>query len=152
MSTVRWGAPFIGPRLRVRRVDTCLDGLATRARDEHRWLFETRDGGTVANKYGYPAETEVLLAVVAPDGRIAAWGGRASANKAGARSAALHALARMPFLGPHHGDPVDYFDGRVGSERRDAGENALKCLWFHVWREFTPCVWCAARVYAINIA
>ena len=59
-------------RLVVRRVDE--EATAKRAlmlaHDIGGPAIITRHGGTVANKYGYPATTEAVTAVAWPDGRV----------------------------------------------------------------------------------
>ena len=70
-------------RLRVRRVEehSLAEHTLARARKHNRVAVSVRHGGSVANSYGYPAETEGAVAIAAPDGRV--WVGveRLPANK-----------------------------------------------------------------------
>lgn len=105
--------PFGTHRLRRRRVDEIA--MARSASDDAQrtgeWVLRVRHGGTVANGYGYRAETECVCVVSDPQGRVLVWCGRAPANKATRRGAAL---ATLPAV-------ADLFDGRV----RDKGRVAL---------------------------
>jgi len=102
--------PFEGRRLRVRRVpeEDIAELVAERALAEGRWVYRVEDGGDVANGYGYPAETECVLAVGSPEGIAVYWTGRAPANKITDRKAAESCL-------PGSGD---LFDLRIKDEER----------------------------------
>lgn len=126
------------PRLRVRRVEPGFDHLVTQARGT--WLFHVEHGGEVANAYRWPAETEVVVVIIAPNGRGAAWFGRARANNVTQRSAAAGCLVSEGW----HDGAVDYWDLRIGESRRMAAREALKCLWRRAWNEPTSCLFCAA--------
>jgi hypothetical protein len=90
------------PRLRVRRVaeGTIAELAVAAAVEAGRPAIRADHGGGVANAYRYPAETETLVTVAFPDGRVVQWHGRAPANK-----------VTRTFAG-------DLFDGRCGKERR----------------------------------
>lgn len=68
-------------RLRVRRVDEHALATAVSASEKPGWYASIRTGGSVANKYGYPASTEAALAVRAPSGQVVVWMARLPANK-----------------------------------------------------------------------
>lgn len=91
------------PRLRVRRVDEQLiaELALTRAVEKRRPIIRADHGGGVANGYGYRAETETLVTVAFPDGRVVQWHGRAPANK-----------VTLTFAG-------DLFDKRCGEDRKN---------------------------------
>jgi hypothetical protein len=133
------------PRLRVRRCDPDLAYLSERARREG-WLFNAYNGGTVANAYGYTAETEVVIAIANPDGLVAAWWGRAPANKVTERACAVNAL---PW--PRQcSRPEDWWDDRCGTERRARALHALKMLWAQAYpahAEPTTCLWCVVEPF-----
>lgn len=71
------------PRLRARRVSEAAE--ADRALDDAmgdgRPTVRVQHGGSVANAYRYPAETETLVTVAFPDGRVVQFHGRRRANK-----------------------------------------------------------------------
>src|SRR5262249_6939413 len=70
-------------RLRARRVDENKIASRTLARaiESDYPAISADHGGSVANAYRYPAETETLVTVAFPDGRVVQWHSRASANK-----------------------------------------------------------------------
>jgi len=106
-------------RLRVRRVneESLARYVAAEARKDDTWVVDVRHGGTVANAYGYPAETECALAVASPAGLVIVWLARASANATTERGAAEACL-----LGAG-----DLWDGRVKrEERKDAAWELIK--------------------------
>ena len=72
-------------RLRVRRVDENfeLQRAIESARSSRYPVIRCVHGGTVANWYGYPAETECIVTIAWPDGRVWQSGiERIPANKA----------------------------------------------------------------------
>lgn len=73
-----------GRRLRVRRVNEgwLASYVADRAAKRGEPCVSVRHGGTVANKYGYPAETEAVLAVALDAETVVVWARRIPANKA----------------------------------------------------------------------
>lgn len=135
----------VRPRLRERRVEPCIEETAAEARRLGRWRFHVQNGGSVANAYRYPADTEVALVIAAPDGRVAMGYGRTRANNVTQRSAALGVLARLPHQHPSL-EAADYFDLRVRDDARNReARDALRCLWREAWREPHVCLRCAAR-------
>lgn len=90
-----------GRRLRVRAVSVA--GAVASAREkalaEKKWKAVCYDGGGVANSYGYSAQTECVLAVSDPRGRVVAWFCRRPANKvtAGGAAAGCFSPARPLF-------------------------------------------------------
>lgn len=84
------------PRLRVRRVNFDHDAAVEMGREAvtaNKWRSRAWHGGGVANKYGYPAETEAMVAVASPTGRVAVWWSRLPANKVTTFGAAFAALS-----------------------------------------------------------
>jgi len=112
-------AQFSGRRLRARRVDEEAFAYSVRGRalEEDRWIADVIHGGSVANAYGYSAETECVLAISDPNGIVVYWTGRASANKVTYRGAAE---ACVPGAG-------DLFDERIkSSERKELARKVLQ--------------------------
>ena len=71
MKTIRQITHIDNPiRLRVRRVsEASLAGEAVqKAKESKRAWIMVDNGGSVANKYGYPADTEGVVSVGFPDG------------------------------------------------------------------------------------
>lgn len=106
-------------RLRVRKVDaeTAAEDAAFQAIVKGRANL-VRLGGTVANSYGYRAETEGVLAAAVYDAdinvvRFTFWACQIAANKATARGV----CAAFGF--------GDLRDRRVGNERRRAAQESL---------------------------
>lgn len=116
---------FQKPRLRVRKIDESF--IITNAiKDSKRKnipVIHVRHGGTVANKYGYPAETECLMVVAFPCGDYCAYSSRIPANKA-----TYSGVARACY-----GEDAKYiFDNRVSDEK------SRKYFWKivnDVWKE-----------------
>lgn len=96
-------------RLRVRRVNETALADAARSTDG-KWHIKVRNGGSVANSYGYRADTEAALAVSDPHGTVVVWVARLSANKVTARGSAEACLCTTG----------DLFDARVLSAARKA--------------------------------
>lgn len=90
MSIKIIGDGYLAHRLKVRRVDEVRVGEAARKRslEKRVWCVELDHGGSVANKYGYPASTECALALSDPNGLTVVWLSRAPANKITMRGAA----------------------------------------------------------------
>ncbi len=105
-------------RLRVRRINEQSFAASSIANaTPGKWAADTRTGGSVANKYGYPADTEGALAVVTPEGHCVVWIARLPANKVTSRGAAAACVKSAG----------DIFDSRVTSkERRSAAWTQLK--------------------------
>lgn len=106
-------------RLRARTVDT--DSVAVRV-SAHAMAagspaYLVRHGGGVANSYGYPAETECVVAVGLPNGNVAVWASQTSANKVTLAGAARAAV------GPVAGD---LWDGRTGTNRQEKASRELR--------------------------
>jgi hypothetical protein len=98
---------YTGRRLSVRSVDvrSCLEDALANAKKRGRTVAHAYHGGNVANAYNYPADTEALVVIAAPDGRITAETGRLPANKvteSGVAACCLGDWARP------------YFDDRFG--------------------------------------
>ena len=76
-------APPTGRRLKVRSVGIreAARDARQRALESGKWRAVCRHGGDVNNSYGYPAETEAVLAVSDPRGRVVVWFRRLPANK-----------------------------------------------------------------------
>jgi len=102
--------PFKGRRLRTRRVDeeAHANYVAQRARETDSWQVDVDHGGGVANSYGFPANTECVLALSDPFGIVTLWTGRTRANGVTLRSA-----AEACFQGSG-----DLFDLRIKSPER----------------------------------
>jgi len=98
----------IGPRVTARVVDLQLfaDRTARQAVERGQPVVVTTTGGSVANKYGYPAETDAVLCVAFPDGRAILWATRIAANKSTLSGAAGAAAPRAL------GAVWQLFDGR----------------------------------------
>jgi len=100
------------PRLRVRRVDEVhhVEVALEKAAQSGKVAFSIGHGGDVANRYGYPAETEGCLAVAFPSGEVEAWVVRVPANKV-----TLTGVCRKVtgLRGPWHGG-----DSKEASRRR----------------------------------
>lgn len=100
---------FVGRRLYVRRVneqalaERTLEVAVTRPSGT---AIRVTDGGGVANNYGYPAETECVVAVAIDAETVVLYGGRRAANKVTSCGAAGVAGAS------------DLFDGRISDEAR----------------------------------
>jgi len=106
--------PFVGRRLRVRYCDAewFANYVSERAIKRGDWVIDVMDGGGVCNSYGWPAETECVLAISNPQGYTAYWTGRAPANKITSTGAAAACL-------PHKFEAIaDLFDGRVRRPER----------------------------------
>ena len=88
-------------RLRVRRIDEAAIAADVSYTDG-KWHAQVTDGGSVANAYKYPADTEAALAVCDPAGRVIVWMARLPANKV-TRGGAANACLR---------GACDLFDGR----------------------------------------
>lgn len=113
---------FNGRRLVVRRTNEewLLKGCLEKAKLSGIPRIWCNDGGTVANKYGYPAETEALLTCAFPDGRWLQILTRIPANKAtysGVASACCR-FAEAPDIHP-------CFDERYGRDKKDAARAAF---------------------------
>jgi len=118
------------PRLRARRVEFNLKSFSINTARSGAWDYCARDGGTVANSYGYRAQTEVILAIADPLGRVAAWYGRVPANKTTRCGAARGALGTLSTIKSHPcGTPWEWWDERCGEARRAGAEHALRTLW-----------------------
>ncbi len=98
---------FSGRRLRTRRVteESFAKSVGRRALKQDDWVVDVTTGGGVCNSYGYPAETECVLAVGDPMGVVVYWTSRAPANKVTLRGAAEACLVGAG----------DLFDKRVKS-------------------------------------
>lgn len=74
---------YTGRRLRERRVnETAIAQWGARtAKKAGTSKVDVRHGGEVSNGYDFPAETECLVSVALPDGRVCQWGARVPANK-----------------------------------------------------------------------
>ena len=83
-------------RLRVRRVDEDAAAVAAldAAREKGRAVIKACHGGTVANSYGYPAETEGCISIAWPDGHIWQVVVRLPANKATLSGVFRHAWGK----------------------------------------------------------
>lgn len=105
------------PRLRVRRVDEtrAAELVRNRAVAQNRFVVDVFDGGSVANRYGYPAETECVLVIAGQCGNAVIWCGRARANKVTRRSAAMACLPSIADI-----FVADLFDLRVNDNSRKA--------------------------------
>lgn len=75
------GGQFLKPRLRVRKVDEYGQSLKTAVRSvlNDEICVSVKHGGTVANAYGYSAETEGAIAI-AHNGIVKLWFCRLRAN------------------------------------------------------------------------
>lgn len=104
-------------RLRVRRVNerAFAESAAEQARALGRIVIRVIHGGGVANRYGYPAETEAALVVAMPSGHAALWCARVPANKVTSRGAAEACLAGAG----------DIFDSRTGAARTEAATDKV---------------------------
>jgi len=127
--------PFTGRRLRVRRVDE--EGFAEyvreRALKSGEWVVDVDHGGSVANSYGYPAQTECVLAVSDPLGITVFWCSRVPANKVTLRGAADACVTGAG----------DLFDERVTAKARK--EQAM--AWIkHLHRTEVPAMVAIAAV------
>lgn len=114
MKTV-FATKFEGRRLRVRKanVEAVISIVRDDALKRKDWSFYSSHGGSVANKYGYPAETEVVFAAGDPSGNVVVFCERLPANKVTLGGAAA---ACLPCARP-------LFDRRYG---KDAKEKALQ--------------------------
>lgn len=70
-------------RLRVRRVDenAAIERACAISSETGRMAIHIAHGGSVNNSYGYPAETEGVVAAATPDGRVWCCVERLPANK-----------------------------------------------------------------------
>ena len=104
-------------RLRARRVDEhdLARAAQLRAIATGGAAADVDHGGTVANAYGYSAQTEAALVAALPDGRCVIWLRRIPANKATLRGAAEACLA-----GAGAG-----WDGRCGEARKIAARDLV---------------------------
>jgi phosphotransferase system IIB component len=109
-------------RLRVRRVDE--NAAVSALREKPGWRVVVRNGGSVANAYGYAADTEAALAVRDPQGRVVVWMARLPANKVTDRGAAEHCLPGAGAL----------FDRRVTvKDHRVAAWGVIKAAFLRAW-------------------
>lgn len=115
---IKFRSKFTRARLRVRRVDeiSWAQSVAEQALESDDWFADVIHGGGVANAYGYPAETECVLALSDPFGNVIVWCARAPANSVTERGAAEACVAGSGAL----------FDGRVRSCLRK--QEALQIL------------------------
>lgn len=118
MVNIIYARPFEGRRLRERRVDeeSLARSVGERALAADDWVVDVDHGGGVANAYGYPAETECVLAVSDPFGIVVVWTNRVRANKVTYRGAAEACVSGAG----------DVFDLRVKSPERK--QDALKTM------------------------
>ena len=102
-----------GRRLRVRSVNefALAERVADRSLEKGRAAIHCTHGGGVANRYGYPASTEAVLAVALDAQTVVLWARRLPANKVTLAGAA--------------GKYADLYDGRTGKERTDAARTQL---------------------------
>lgn len=105
-------------RLRARTVcaETVALDCALAQREKGAWRAVVRDGGDVANSYGYRAYTEAVLAVCDPQGRVVVWAAQLAANKVTSSGAAGACLLPAWAL----------FDGRTGAARKAAAWEAVR--------------------------
>lgn len=113
------------PRLRVRRldVDRVVERALAAAQARQKTVAVADHGGSVANKYGYPAETECALVVADPLGNAVVFCGRKPANKVTLSGVASELCPEL----------VAYFDERYSQETR-----ALIDLESILRRHFSP--------------
>jgi len=120
INTLTTIKPFGRNRLRARRVNEELVArwAAEEATQHGIWHLELDHGGTVANNYGYAAETEWAVAISDPEGNVKLWCGRIAANKVtkGGVVAQVH-----PSLRP-------LFDGRYCDAERLAAVDRLATI------------------------
>jgi hypothetical protein len=112
---------FIGRcfvRLIVRRVnekalalDVCRESLAS-----EEWVVRCIHGGSVANAYRSPADTEAALALASPAGLVIVWMARLPANKVTLSGCAQKCLKGTRAL----------FDPRFGDTSKEDAWNLLK--------------------------
>lgn len=90
-----------GRRLRVRYCSASSAAADARAKalETGKWRAVCRNGGDVCNTYGYRAETEGVLAIASPTGRVVVFHVRLPANKvtAGGVAGACWSVARPLF-------------------------------------------------------
>lgn len=110
-------------RLRVRRINE--QSLAADTADAGKWTARCRNGGSVANSYGYRADTEAALAVRDPAGRVIVWMARLPANKVTRRGAAKACLDGAQ----------DLFDDRLAGDS-DTSVQRRKSAWTAIKRAF----------------
>lgn len=131
----RTRATLTGRRLYVRRVDE--ESVAKRARESDTRI-SCEHGGTVCNGYGYPADTEAVLAVAVTPYVVVLWAHRIAANKATLCGAA--------------GSYGDLYHGRVGAERTEATRRRLLADAERIATEHLRQVIGAARLYGQSAA
>lgn len=128
------------PRQRARtlRLEPTAWGAIARTRGTAVPGIDVDHGGTVANKYGYPADTECVLAIADAQLRLVyVWAGKIPANKA-TLSGALREL------GPAELELRPIYDRRFaagGARELAAREAAL--AWVHSHR--SPAAWVHAQ-------
>lgn len=113
---------FVGTRRRVRRIDedTIAEVTAMTCVSRGEDYITADHGGSVANKYGYPAQTECAITVALRAERmVLQWCDRAPANKVTYSGVARACLGSMC---PH---ASDIWDGRTNEETTQAGRAAL---------------------------
>jgi hypothetical protein len=98
-------------RLIARRVneETLAEDARRKAQDSGEWQVLCCHGGSVANAYKYPADTEAALAVASPAGFVVVWMARLPANKVTKSGAANTCLPGTRAL----------FDPRYGEHSKD---------------------------------
>ncbi len=103
-------------RIRVRCID--VEALATHlvrlAITKGGPVCDADHGGSVANSYGYAAQTEGAVLVAFPSGQVAVWAAQLPANKV-TLSGVASATAGYAYC----------WDGRVGDAKREAAKAAL---------------------------
>ncbi len=107
-------------RLRVRRVNEHALAAETRQKAIRTgsWAIRCRHGGSVANAYKYPADTEAVLAVSNPAGLTVVWMARLPANKVTLAGSANACLSGSRAL----------FDKRYGEAAAEAVWENIKAL------------------------
>lgn len=124
---VKLMTPRYDGRARARRIDP--DEVARRVGTDavvyHKWLAACRHGGTVPTSYAYPAQTECVVAVSDPYGRVVVWTAWIRAHEAtlgGAANACLKGCRAI-------------WDARCGAARRREAWRVLREGWASAFPE-----------------